>query len=614
MEQENELIQEEQENISPVTENDENVSAETTIPEQEPVEKKEVPEIIFSALGTEDIITNAVRLLNEYPLNDIKDIFDTLPAIFERRYQEEYDKALSAFKEAGNAPEEFQYDNDAKERFYSLYKKYKEKRSNANKKLEAEREENLKVKLQLIEELKDLIQKEEALDKTFQEFRNLQEKWRNAGMVPQQRVNDLLETYHLHVENFYNYIKINKELRDMDLKRNQNAKELLCEEAEKLTESNDIADAFKQLQQLHARWKEIGPIPKEVKDEVWERFKAATGKINERCHAFFENLKKEQEKNLEHKEDICNKITALSEGEYKDMSAWNNAVKAVQDLQEEWQHSGTVLQKERNRIYKKFKAACDAFFEKRRGFYKTIASEQEKNLELKINLCEKVEALQDSCDWKDTTNKIIAYQSDWKKIGAAPKKHSNKVWNRFRSACDTFFNRKSEFFKSKDSEQIKNLELKKAILEELKQFSLSDNNDENVKTLKEFQARWSEVGFVPIKEKDALQEEFRSTINGFFDKLSLNEYDRNIEKFRTKIGTMDGGDHKDVKIIQEREKLVNKIRQLETEINTLENNIGFISRSKKAEGLIRDLNSKIESAKQRLTMLIEKLKIIDNMI
>lgn len=616
MEQENVLTPDEQENISATSENQ---AEETSLsPESESREIKaaenDIPDIVFTALSTADIVKNAQELLNNYPIHAIKAIIEGLPEIFDIRYKEEYEKALAEFREAGNAPEDFKYPHDIKDKFNSLYKNYKDKKSSANKKIEAEREENLKVKLQIIEELKELVQKEEALDKTFQEFRALQERWRNAGMVPQQRVNDLLETYHLHVENFYSYIKINKELRDIDLKRNQDAKELLCEEAEKLSENNDIANAFKQLQLLHVRWKETGPIPKEVQEKVWERFKAATTKINDEYHNFFENLKKEQENNLLIKEEICNKAAGIGEKEYNGVAEWNNATKAILDLQEEWKHSGTIPQKERNRVYKKFRTACDIFFEKKRTFYKQLSEGQDKNLELKIKLCEKVEAIKDSTEWKNTTDKIISYQKEWKLIGPAPKKFSNKVWARFRAACDAFFNNKTEFFKTVDSEQEKNLELKKALVEELKQFSLSEDNDENIQKLKSFQSRWTEIGHVPFKEKEAIQEEFRSIINGHFDKMSLGEYDKNIERFRTRMGTMDNGEHKDFKIVQEREKLVSKIRQLETDINTWENNIGFISKSKNAETIIQDLNSKIESTKQRLAMLVEKLKIIDNMI
>ncbi len=539
---------------------------------------------------------------------------DNIPEIFENRYRQEEGKALADFTADGSPAEDFQYNSNTKELFLSLLKNYKDKKAEAAKKNEVEREENLRIKLQLIEELKELVQKEEALNQTFQEFKDIQERWRNTGTVPQNRINDLLETYHHHVENFYNYIKINKELRDLDLKRNFDAKITLCEEAEKLAENSDINEAFKQLQFLHARWKEIGPIHKDQKETVWGRFKEATNKINDSYHNFFEDLKKEQENNLKLKEGLCEKAAVLSEGEYKTINEWHTAAQSLIDLQEEWKHTGLVPIRERNKIYKKFRSLCDAFFDRKREFYKTLQAEQENNLKAKIALCEKAEALQDSTDWKVTTDKLIALQKEWKKIGAAPQKYSNKVWNRFRAACDIFFNNKSKYLKNIDTEQEKNLELKKTLLEEVKQFTPSDNNDATLQQLKEFQARWAAIGFVPIKEKEAIQDEFRKIINAHFDKLNLDEFDKTLEKYRAKIHSLDSGENKESKIISEREKLVSKIRQLETDINTWENNIGFITKSNKSESLIRELTFKIEKTRQRLSLLHEKLKAIDTLI
>lgn len=615
MEQEN-MLQPEEEIQASETPVEQPVSETESTPKAVVEEKStpEIPDIDFSTLTTEEIVHQMQKLVSEYPVNLIKDVIESLPELFETQYKEEYEKALAAFTADGDSPEGFEYKNDTRERFNNIYKLYKEKKSSASRKTEAEREENLKIKLGIIEELKALIQKEESLDKTFQEFRDLQERWRNTGMVPQAKLNGLLETYHLHVENFYNYIKINKELRDLDLKRNLDEKNQLCEEAEKLVESNDIAESFKHLQLLHARWKEIGPIPKDQKEPVWERFKAATGQINDKYHNFFESLKKEQEDNLKVKEEICTKASAIADGEYKSISEWNTATKNIIDLQEEWKHSGTIPQKERNRIYKKFRASCDLFFDRKREFFKKMLEEQEKNLELKVQLCEKVEAIKDSTDWKVTTDKIISYQKEWKKIGPAPKKYSNKVWMRFRAACDTFFNNKSAHFKDIDSEQGQNLEKKKALIEEVKQFTLSGSNETDIAKLKEFQSRWAKIGFVPIKEKDSIQEEFRGLINGWFDKLNLDEFDKNLERYRTKINSFDSGENKEYKIINEREKLVSKIRQLETDVNTWENNIGFIAKSNKSQGLIQELTSQIEKTKQRLALLKEKLKAIDNMI
>ena len=614
MDQDNTLLNEGLNNSSEVPANEVSdiLPTEENIPSEEI--KPEIPEINFAVLKTEEIVAEMQKLIETCPTGQIKDVMEKLPEIFEKQYKQEYEQALADFTADGTPAADFNYKNENKEKFYDLYKVFKEKRITAAKQIEVDREKNLQIKLQLIEELKELVQKEEALNKTFQEFKDIQERWRNTGLVPQNRVNDLLETYHHHVENFYNYIKINKELRDLDLKRNLDAKINLCEEAEKLVENKDINDAFKQLQLLHTRWKEIGPIPKEQQEPVWERFKAATSKINDSYHKFFESLKQEQEDNLKVKEEICGKAAAIAAAEYQGIKEWNAAAQNIIELQEEWKHSGTVPQKERNRVFKTFRASCDTFFNRKREFYKQMLEEQEKNLELKTKLCEKVEAIKDSTDWKITTDKIISYQKEWKKIGPAPRKYSNKIWFRFRAACDEFFNNKNAHFKSIDSEQEKNLEAKKALIEEVKQFQLVDDNEENIKKLKEFQARWNDIGFVPIKEKEAVQEEFRKIINTYFDKLNLDEFDKNLEKYRAKINSLDSSENKEFKIINEREKLIVKIRQLENDIHTWENNIGFIAKSNKSEGLIRELTSKIEKTKQRLALLQEKLKAIDSLI
>lgn len=614
MEQDNTLLNEELNNTSevPANETESNVPEQSSSETAESPDKPEIPNVDFTLLSTREIVSELQKLIEQCAPGQIKT--DHLPDIFEKQYQKEFDQALADFTADGTPAADFKYKNDAKEKFYNLCKSVKDKKVAMAKQTEAEREKNLEIKLQLIEELKELVQKEEALNKTFQEFKDIQERWRNTGLVPQGQVNNLLETYHHHVENFYNYIKINKELRDLDLKKNLDAKIRLCEEAEQLIEKNDINEAFKQLQFLHAQWKEIGPIPKEQQEPIWERFKAATGKINESYHNFFETLKQEQENNLKVKEEICEKAAAIAAAAYNGIAEWNNGAKALLDLQEEWKHSGTVPQKERNRIFKTFRASCDEFFNRKREFYKQMLADQEKNLELKIKLCEKVEAIQDSTEWKTTTDRIISYQKEWKKIGPAPRKYSNKVWMRFRAACDTFFNNKKAHFKDIDSEQEKNMELKKALLEEVKQFTLSENTEENIQKLKDFQTRWNEIGYVPIKFKDALQDEFRNAINTYFDKMNLDEFDKNLEKYRAKINALDTDENKEFKIINEREKLVIKIRQLETDINTWENNIGFIAKSNKSEGLIRELKNKIEKTKQRLALLQEKLKALDTLI
>ncbi|MDR2131559.1 MAG: DUF349 domain-containing protein [Odoribacteraceae bacterium] len=587
---------------------EEDVNREPATSTVESVPSKTPPAWDFTSFSTEEIISHMKTLIENYPVSQLK-ILDSLPAVFEAQLQKEYDQMR------GSQAEPIDFPSDTKDRFNSIYRLYRERRASYYKKSEEEKEENLKIKLQIIEELKELIQKEESLNKTFQEFRTLQERWRGTGIVPQANLNDLLETYHLHVENFYNYIKINRELRDLDLKKNLDSKMALCEQAERLVEENNIGHAFRQLQQLHAQWKEIGPVPNDQKELIWERFKGATGKINEAYHRFFDSLREEQENNLKVKEDICVRAEAIVGLTPKTSSEWNTLTKQVLELQEEWKHSGTIPQKERNKLYKRFRNACDLFFNSKRAFYQKQQEEQEKNLVLKVALCEKVEALQHDTEWRTTTDKIIALQREWKKIGPVPKKHANKIWLRFRAACDVFFENKAANSKSTGTNQRHNLTLKKALIEEVRGYVLSENNEENINALKNFQLRWTEIGFVPIKEKDAIQAEFRDLINSLFNQLGISEFDRDLERFKSKVNTFDSsGEAKDFKIIQEREKLIGKIKQLEADLHVWENNIGFFSKSSNSEGLIKEFSAKIDNARHKLTLMHEKLKVIDSMI
>ena len=354
MEQEN-LQQAEElnnnETISPDTLNDETQNEVSVQGQPTPIEKapeKEVPVWDFSSFNTDEIISHMKSLIDDFPVQRLK-VLDSLPQVFEAQYQKEYDKALADFTKDGSPAETFDYQDNSKERFYSVYRTYREKKSEYYKKLEGEKEQNLKEKLQIIEELKDLIQHEESLNKTYQDFRNLQDRWRNTGMVPQAQASDLLETYHHHVENFFNYIKINKELRDLDLKKNLDAKNALIEQANALLEDNNIGNAFRQLQSLHSQWKEIGPVAKEVQEETWNRFKEVTDKINSAYHRFFDNLREEQDNNLKIKEDICAKLENYATVSFEKLSDWNVATDSVLALQTEWKHAGTIPLKERNR-------------------------------------------------------------------------------------------------------------------------------------------------------------------------------------------------------------------------------------------------------------------------
>lgn len=480
---------------------------------------------------------------------------------------------------------------------------------------EEEKELNLKAKLQIIEDLKSLVETDEIGGKTFNEFRALQERWRSIGQVPSAQLSGLWNCYNLHVENFYNHIKINKELRDMDLKRNLEIKLKLCSEAEALQNDQNIGNAFKTLQHLHAQWKETGPVAKEEKETIWERFKVATTTINDRYHEFIDKQHSMFEQAQAIKEELCQKAAALATKSYNTTKEWQNATEQLLKLQTEWKEAGEVSPKERTKLFKKFRVSCDKFFNDKKDFYQQTADEHAKNLELKRALCERVEALQESEDWKTATEAILEAQKEWKAIGAVSQKHSQKVWNRFRAACDIFFNRKSEHFQSIDSEQTDNLNAKIKIIEELEQTIVSQDAQTELQRIKELQSKWNSIGHVPMKEKETLNERYKKVINKLYSQLNISEREKEIERFKSKVKSFDGDKEKNAyKIVSEREKLTTQIRQLENDIKVLENNMGFFNSSKKANSLLEGINKKLVSSKERLSLLKVKLKELDKII
>ena len=480
---------------------------------------------------------------------------------------------------------------------------------------EEEKEQNLKAKLQIIEELKTLVETDEIGGKTFNEFRALQERWRSIGQVPSSQLSGLWNSYNLQIENFYNHIKINKELRDMDLKRNLEIKLKLCNDAEALIEQQDISNAFKSLQQLHTTWKETGPVAKEEKEIVWERFKTATAAINDRYHDYIDKQHAQFEQALTIKNSLCEKAATIATKSYSSTKEWQTATEQLLQLQTEWKEAGEVAPKDRTKLFKKFRASCDKFFNDKKDFYQELADEQTKNLELKRALCEKVEALQESEEWKAATEAILEAQKEWKQIGAVSQKHSQKIWNRFRAACDIFFNRKSEHFQSIDSEQTENLNAKLQIIEQLEQEFTNGDTKTLLEKIKELQNKWNSIGHVPMKEKDLLNDRYKKAVNRVYSKLNISEREKEIERFRSKVKGFDGDKDKNAyKIVSEREKLISQIRQLENDVKVLENNMGFFNASKKANSLLEGINNKLTNSKERLSLLKIKLKELDKII
>jgi len=387
----------------------------------------------------------------------------------------------------------------------------------------------------------------------------------------------------------------------------------LCEQAEELLLEPNILRAFNSLQKLHERWREIGPVPRENKDDLWDRFKASTSKINKKHQDYYEDRKTEQKKNLEAKRVLCEQVEEINELDLNTHKEWGEKSKEVINLQKVWRTIGFAPRKDNNKIYDRFRKACDTFFDAKREFYAKNKELQQNNLQMKIDLCVQAESLKDSTDWRKTTQDLINIQKQWKESGPVPRKQSEVIWKRFRAACDHFFNKKSEHFSNIDSEQVENLKLKEQLINEVQDFNPKDDADENLKALKDFQRRWTEIGHVPIKKKDIIQKNFREAINKLFDDLNLDESKRNLLKFRTKMASFSESSRGHNKMRFERDKYINKMKQLENDLILLDNNVGFFAKSKNAESLIEDVNRKIEQTKEKIEFLKEKIRVIDEM-
>lgn len=561
----------------------------------------------FVGKSKQELLELFARMLEEQPVQTLRRDVEALKVAFYKLRRAEVEAARRAFVEAGGKEEEFTPAVDGSEaRLKDLIREYRTRRDAFLANLEQEKEENLKVKLGIIEELKALVNSDETLNHTFTRFRELQQRWKETGPVPQQQVKDLWETYNLHVENFYNFIKINKELRDLDLKKNYEQKVALCEQAEALVLEPSIVEAFHKLQKLHDEWRETGPVANEYKEALWERFKEASSRINKQHQEHFEALKAEQVHNLELKEGLCVAAEELVAQPLTTLKEWNRANDRLLEIQKTWKTIGFAPKKDNNRIYERFRAACDRFFESKRQFFAGVKSEMEHNLQLKNEICAQAEALQNSEEWKKTTDELIALQARWKQIGAVSRRHSDAVWKRFRAACDHFFERKAAHFAGVDGEHEENLRRKLALLDEM---AAADVKAGGYEVIKDFQRRWGEIGFVPIKQKDAIQKRYKAAVDALFDVLRGSERDRSMNRFREKVSSLKGAG--DRRLRSERERLYNKVRQMEQDIALLENNIGFFTKSKNADALVAEVKAKIERAKAEMAATIEKVRLID---
>ena len=483
--------------------------------------------------------------------------------------------------------------------FKGVYANYKKERAEYNRQQDALREENLVLKQAVIDDLKALVEKQEDVNSTFPAFRELQNRWKSIGPVPASKFRDLNDNYQYNVEKFYDMVKINRDLRDLDFKKNLEAKQKFCEFAEKLSENDNVVEAFRELQKLHEQWKEFGPVAKEFRDSIWERFKAATSVINKKYQAYFEDQKEKQQENLEEKTKLCEMTEAIASKEVKSSNEWNTLSAEIEEIQKKWRTIGFATRKENQKIYDRFRAACDKFFERKREYYAQFKDTMNENMEKKLSLIEQAEALKDSKEWKKTTEALIALQKQWKEIGAVPRKKSEQLWKRFRAACDSFFNERDAQAKP-ENDYYGNLKAKKALIEEIKAYELSEDTAANLAAAKEFAAKWQGIGFVPFKEKENIQAAYNEAFKSKFPDFNARP--------QRGGGRTSGGQKK---TLSEKDRLVQQYGKLQQDIVTYENNIGFFSASKNSEPFIRQMQERIDAAKQELKALEAKIRTIE---
>jgi len=576
------------------------------------IEEIELPPVDYSGFSKNELVETLALIIENRPASEIREDVERIKALFYKKLKGETEERKTRFLEEGGKIEDYKVWVDPLDyRVKELLEKYREKKNDFSRVQEAEKYENLKKKYDIIDKIKDLVNREESINKTFHDFRNLQNEWHSIGVVPQASLKDLWENYHHSVEVFYDYIKINKELRDLDLRKNLELKVQLCEKAEELMLEPNPVNAFRLLQDFHNNWREIGPVPQESKNEIWERFKEATSQINKRHHEYFEKQKDDQRKNLEAKLTLCEEVEAINLLEIKSFRDFDERADKIVSLQKMWRTIGFAPKKQNNKVYQRFREACDAFFEKKRTFYADNKETQLNNLQLKTELCIQAESLQESTDWKATSDALIRLQREWKEIGPVPRKQSEKTWKRFRKACDRFFNRKAEFFANLDTSYEDNLKAKTALIEELEKFDPGTDVHVAFERLKEIQRKWTEIGFVPFNKKEEITNRYRNALNKEFDKLKIADEDKSILKYRTKLDSMKTNPKASRKVRNERDKFFTKIKQLESDIVLWENNIGFFAKSANADTMIREVREKIDSAKKMIKTLEEKVRMID---
>jgi Domain of Unknown Function (DUF349). len=567
----------------------------------------------FPLLSIEEIVSKLRELASSEDLQ--RKEMDELKSQFYRSIRNETAEQKAKFLANGGeeidfVPEELPLYTEGKE----LLAKIKEKRAQIQAREEAEKEQNVAKKLAIIEQIKQLTENpgQEDFNKTYQEFRLLQQQWNDIKLIPQAKANELWKSYQLYVERFYDLVRINNEFREYDFKKNLELKTELCEAAERLDEEPDVISAFHQLQNLHQQWREIGPVSRKDREEIWNRFKEASNKINKKYQAHFEEIKLQENENLEKKTAICEQLESIDYSALTTQKAWREQLDKVLALQDEWRKIGYVPKKWNSKIYERYRAACNIFFEKKNQFQKSIRDELDENLRKKTALCEQAEALKDSKDWRKTTQEMIRIQKEWKEIGPVPRKFVDSLWQRFISACDYFFEQKKLSSSSHLAEEQNNLEAKKAIIEKINNIDPQLPIDEASALLHQLIEEWHNIGHVPFKQKDTIYSDFYEATEAQFNRLNIDKGDRKLQSYRNSISDMAKSDNGRGQLLREREKLMRQYDRMKNELQTYENNLGFLSvSSKKGNTLIDEMNQRVKRLRSDLDLLIKKIDAID---
>lgn len=595
------------------------MDSQETLQTEENVTENATPEVnetdtqTVEVPKTQEEVVARVKELAQTDAIAEKQELDALKQAFYKIHKANVAAARAKFIEEGGDPEAFlPAPNTLEDEFKTAMNVIKQKRAEQQAELDRKKEENLQKKQEILERIKELSTTPEEANQAYKEFKELQNQWKELQPVPAEKANELWKTYQLYVEQYYDQLKLNNEFREYDFKKNLETKTHLCEAAEKLAEEPDVISAFQQLQALHQEFKETGPVAKELREEIWARFKAASTVVNKRHQQYFDDLKQKEEENLAHKTELCEKIEAIDPTAIRKASEWESQTQTIIELQKEWRTIGFAPQKMNVKIFERFRNACDRFFTEKAAFFKKLKEEQAQNLARKTELCEKAEALKDSTDWKATADQLMQIQKEWKTIGAVPKKYSETLWQRFISACDYFFEQKNKNQSSQRSEEKENLQKKEQIIEKLKALLESEEEDRQ-DTVRELMKEWNSIGFVPFKEKDKIYKVYHETVDQLFKALNISAARKRLDHFKDNLknNLKEGGQG----LPRERERLMRAYEAKRNEIKTYENNLGFLTcSSKKGSSLLNEMNKKMEKLKDDLKLLGEKIAAIDKEI